>query len=78
MFTFGNPNLFVQGMVDQTFRDPATGDVVGYDRVGVDAAINYTFQFNEIAAGLNNILVGMIPHTTRLTGTYTSAPCSRT
>lgn len=75
-FTFGNPNLFAQGVVEQTLYDPTTGDVLGYDRVGSDAALNYTFDFTEITGGFNNQLVGLIPHTTRLAGTYTSAAFS--
>lgn len=75
IFTFGNPNLFVQGIVEQTFYDPQTGDVLGYDMVANDTAINYTFEFSEIT-GFNATLVGLIPHTTRLTGTYTSAAFS--
>lgn len=71
-FTFGNPNLFCQGVVEQTLFDPASGNVVGYDKVGSDVAIKYTFDFAEITGGFNNALVGLIPHTTRLTGTYTS------
>lgn len=71
-FNFGDPNLFCQGVVEQTLFDPTTGNVVGYDKVGSDVAIKYTFDFAEITGGFNNALVGLIPHTTRLTGTYTS------
>lgn len=76
MFQFGNPNLFAQGVVEQTLYDPATGNVVGYDRLASDVAVNYTFDFSEIAAGFQNQLVGLIPHTTRMSGTYTSAAFS--
>lgn len=71
-FNFGDPNLFCQGVVEQTLFDPATGNVIGYDKVGSDVAVKYTFEFSEITGGFNNALVGLIPHTTRLTGTYTS------
>lgn len=71
-FNFGDPNLFVMGVVEQTMFDPNTGDVLGYDRVGSDVALQYTFDTTEIAGGQNNSLVGIIPHTTRMTGTYTS------
>lgn len=71
-FNFGDPNLFCQGVVEQTLFDPTTGNVIGYDKVGSDVAIKYTFEFAEITGGFNNALVGLIPHTTRLTGTYTS------
>lgn len=76
MFQFGNPNLFAQGVVDQTLYDPETGNVIGYDRLGTDVALNYTFDFSEITGGFQNQLAGLIPHTTRLTGTYTSAAFS--
>ena len=71
-FNFGDPNLFAQGIVEQTLYDPNTGDIVGFDNVGSDVAINYTFDFSELTGGFNNQLVGLIPHSTRLTGTYTS------
>ena len=70
-FTFGDPRLFVIGC-ELTMYDPETGNVVGYDNVGTDAAINYTFDFTEVVGGMQNQLVGLIPHTTRLTGSYTS------
>lgn len=70
-FVFGDPRLFVMG-AELTMYDPATGNVVAYDNVGSDAAINYTFDFTEVVGGMQNQLVGLIPHTTRLTGSYTS------
>ena len=70
-FTFGDPRLFVMG-TELTMYDPANGNVVGYDNVGTDGAINYTFDFTEVTGGMQNKLVGLIPHSTRLTGTYTS------
>ena len=76
MFQFGNPNLFAQGVVEQTLYDPKTGNVIGYDRLGTDVAIQYTFEFSEITGGFQNQLAGMIPHTTRMSGTYTSAAFS--
>ena len=70
-FNFGDPRLFVMG-TELTMFDPATGNVVGYDNIGSDSAINYTFDLTEVVGGMQNQLVGLIPHTTRLTGTYTS------
>ena len=75
-FTFGNPNMFVEGVVDQYLIDPTTGHIVGYDKVGTDVAINYTFDLADVTGGLNNQLVMQIAHTTRLSGTYTSAAFS--
>lgn len=74
-FNFGDPNLFVMGMVDQTLYDRNSGDVIGFDRLPNDIAVNYTFEFTDIT-GFQNSLVMSIPHTTRLTGTYTSAAFS--
>lgn len=70
-FNFGDPRLFVVG-TELTMYDPANGNVVGFDNVGTDGAINYTFDFTEVTGGMQNKLVGLIPHSTRLTGTYTS------
>ncbi|MBQ0125492.1 MAG: hypothetical protein KBS59_04105, partial [Clostridiales bacterium] len=68
-FRFGDPNLFVMGTVDQTLYDPNSGDVLGYDKLGNDVAINYTFDLTDIT-GFRNSLVMSIPQNTRLTGTY--------
>lgn len=71
-FNFGNPNYFVKGIVDVILRDRTTGNIIGYDNVASESALNYTFNLQEITGGFNNQLVGVIPDTTRLTGTYTS------
>lgn len=71
-FSFGNPNLFVKGIVEQIFRDPTSGNIVAFDKVASEAALNYTFNLQEITGGFGNKLVGLIPDTTRLSGTYTS------
>lgn len=76
IFNFGDKRLIVQGVVEQTMFDPITGNIIGYDNVGNDVALNYTFELSEVTGGFQNQLVGMIPHTTRLTGTYTSAAFS--
>lgn len=73
--TFGNPNLFVMGTVEQTLYAPETGNIVGYDRLANDVAVNYTFDFTDIT-GFANSLVFSIPQNTRLKGTYTSAAFS--
>lgn len=70
-FLFGDPRLFVMG-AELTMTDRATGNIVAYDNVGTDAAVNYTFDLSEITGGIQNQLVGLIPHSTRLTGSYTS------
>ena len=70
--TLGNPNFFLKGVAEQTFIDPTTGNIVGYDTVAVDAAITSSVNLQEIAGGMGNALAGVIPDTTRLSGTYTS------
>lgn len=68
----GNPNLFVKGVAEQIFYDPATGNIVGYDNVASEAAITTSVNLQNIEGGMGNALVGVIPDTTRVTGTYTS------
>ena len=70
-FTFGDPRLFTLG-AELTLFDRATGNIVAFDNVSTDASINYTFELLEIAGGVQNQLVGLIPHSTRLSGSYTS------
>ena len=71
-FTFGDPSLIVQGIVEQTMYNRATGDVVAYDRIATEGSINYTFEVNEVTGGFLAPLVGLIPHSARLTGSYTT------
>lgn len=68
---FGDPRLFVMG-AELTVTERATGNIVAYDNVGTEAAFNYTFQLAEIAGGIQNQLAGLIPHSTRASGSYTS------
>lgn len=71
-FVFGRPNLFVKGVAELTFFDPSTGNIVGYDNVASETAITSSVNLQEIAGGFGNPLIGVIPDTSRLTGTYTS------
>lgn len=70
--TLGSPNLFLKGIAEQTFYDPATGNIVGYDNVASEAAVTTSVNLQEVVGGLGNALVGVIPDTVRLSGTYTS------
>ena len=70
--TLGNKNYFLKGIAEQTFFDPTTGNIVGYDNVASDGAVASSVNLQEIAGGFGNPVVGVIPDTTRLTGTYTS------
>lgn len=72
MFNFGKPNYFLKGMVETIMRDPQTGNIVYYDNIASTAALNYTFNLQEIVGGFGNKLAGLLPDTTRLSGTYTS------
>lgn len=71
-FTFGNPNLFVKGMVDVTVRDTVTGDIVGYDSVSSENACTTSMNVASIEGGFTNQLLINIPDTTRISGTLTS------
>lgn len=70
--TLGNPNLYLKGIAETTFTDPATGNIVGYDNVGSESAVTASVNLQEIAGGMANGLAGVLPDTVRLSGTYTS------
>lgn len=70
--TLGNPNLFVKGIAEQTFIDPQTGNIVGFDNVASESAVTSSVNLQEITGGFGNAVVGVIPDSTRLTGSYTS------
>lgn len=72
IFNFGDPNLIAKGLVEMTVRDPATGNIVAYDSIPSEGAINYTFNLQAVEGGFLNKLVDLIPDTTRLSGSYTS------
>lgn len=75
---FGDSDLFVKGAAEQIFTDPSTGNIAGYDRVSSEAAVSMTVNLAEISGGMGNRLVGVLPDTVRITGTYTSAAFSLT
>lgn len=70
--TLGNPNLFSKGLAELIFYDPSTGNIIGFDNVGVDSAITTSVNLQEITGGLGNALIGVLPDTARLSGTYNS------
>ncbi len=74
--TFGNPNLFVKGQAEQIFFDPATGNIVGYDKTATEGSVSITANLSEITGGMGNQLIGVLPDTARVSGTYTSAAFS--
>lgn len=74
--TFGDPTLFVKGVAEQIFFDPSSGNIIGYDKTAADGAINITANLTEISGGMGNRLIGVLPDTARVTGTYTSAAFS--
>jgi hypothetical protein len=68
----GDPNLFVKGMVEVVVTDPTTGNIIGYDNVATESAVNTSVNMGEITVGLGNPLLINIPDTTRITGSLTS------
>lgn len=72
----GDPNIFLKGIVEQIYYDPTTGHIIGYDNVATDGAIETSVNLQEITGGFGNPVVGVIPDSTRMTGTYTSAAFS--
>jgi len=73
---FGGAPLIAAHIAEQIFFNPETGDIVGYDRVPVTAAFQAKADLFEIAGGMGNRLVGVIPDTVRFTGTWKSAAFS--
>lgn len=72
----GDPNIFLKGIVEQIYYNPTTGHIIGYDNVATDGAIETDVNLQEITGGFGNPVVGVIPDSTRMTGTYTSAAFS--
>lgn len=76
MIQMGKSNLFVKGVAEQIFMDPATGNIVGYDRTATNASVATQVNLQEIVGGMGNRLVGVLPDTVRINGTYESAAFS--
>lgn len=72
----GDSNIFLKGIVEQIYYDPTTGNIIGYDNVATDGAIETEVNLQEITGGFGNPVVGVIPDSTRMTGSYTSAAFS--
>ena len=70
--TFGNPALYVKGVAERRYYDFTTGNIVGLDKVASEAAFTASANLQEITGGFGNPLVGVLPDSVRLTGTYTS------
>ena len=73
---FGDPALFVKGVAEQIFFDPLTGNIIGYDKTATEGSVSITANLSEITGGMGNRLIGVIPDTARISGTYTSAAFS--
>ena len=71
-FQFGNPNLFLQGVAEILITDPTSGNILGYDNVASESAVNTSVEMNGIRGGIGNPLAMNIPHTTGITGSLTS------
>ena len=74
--TFGDPALFVKGVAEQIFFDPSNGNIVGYDKTATEGSVSVTANLSEITGGMGNRLIGVLPDTARISGTYTSAAFS--
>lgn len=72
----GDANIFLKGIVEQRYYDPETGNIIGFDNVATDGAIETSVNLQEITGGDGNPVVGIIPDSTRMTGSYTSAAFS--
>lgn len=72
-FTFKPEELFSKGIVYAEFFDPATDDLLGYSRYVADFSLAGAMNNGEVEAGPGNALIMMIPDTTRLNVTATTA-----
>lgn len=67
----GDPNLFVQGIADVTLRDPASGNIIGYDKVLADGSAE-TSQNDNVITAEKEAVVTVIHSGARLTGSLSS------
>ena len=72
-FTFYPEELFSKGIVYAEFFDPATDDLIGFSRYVADFSLAGAMNNGEVEAGPGNALVMMIPDSTRLNITATTA-----
>lgn len=72
-YTFKPEELFSKGIVYAEFFDPATDDLLGYSRYVADFSLAGAMNNGEVEAGPGNALVMMIPDSTRLNVTATTA-----
>lgn len=75
-FTFKPEELFSKGIVYAEFFDPATDDLLGYSRYVADFSLAGSMNNGEVEGGPGNALIMMIPDTTRLNVTATTADSS--
>lgn len=72
-FTFKPEELFSKGIVYAEFFDPATDDLIGFSRYVADFSLAGAKNNGEVEAGPGNSLVMMIPDSSRLNVTATTA-----
>ena len=72
-FTFKPEEVFSKGIVYAEFFDPATDNLLGYSRYVADFALQGQMNNGEVEAGPGNALVMMIPDSSRLNITATTA-----
>lgn len=71
MYNFNAPHYFVKGIADQRVTNIDTGDLVARETIVSDAASDIADQLDEII-GFGNRLIGMLPNSRRITGSYTA------
>ena len=66
-----NSNLIVKGVPEMFYIDYSNGNIVGYENKGTEATVNISANYQKIEGGLLNRLIGILPDSTRIDGTYT-------
>lgn len=66
------PMLFVKGVADIIYTDPVTGNILGFDDSGTEGSVDIQSVIQKIEGGFCNKLIGVLPDTARISGTYTT------
>ena len=66
-----NSNLIVKGVPETFYIDYSNGNIVGYEHKGTEATVNISTNYQRIEGGFFNRLIGILPDSTRIDGTYT-------
>ena len=71
MYLFNSPHYFVKGIAEQRVTSLENGDLLARETILSDAASEISDSLDEII-GFENRLVGMLPGSRRITGSYTA------